>query len=174
MQARDVQLLTEGQLQQLQWVLPTAFNAQLRAFLGSTAVVGAKLRITIEGCEHWLGIFDPERMLDEVLRAPSATSATFTRLLPFAGCGRRRTRLYLVDVVDSNVWVLESKQPAPVRLGITMTELWKAAAVEPRVIVRKRLPLRPQKSLRRATGPTPQKPRTETPCARTLSLFPVN
>ncbi len=100
-------------------VLPTPFSLELRAFFGTRKAIGAKLRFTAAGTEHWLGVFELDRMVDEVLGRPNAALARFPQLLPFAGCGRRRTTVYLVDVTDSSVWMLDSGQD-PVCLGISI------------------------------------------------------
>lgn len=160
--------LSEGQLQQLQWVMPTAFSQEFRAFMRSAAPLGAKLRVTIADSEHWLGVFDLDRMVDEVLRGPN-TLSRFPRLLPFAGCGRQRTTVYLVDVIDLRVWMLESGRD-PVALGSSLVELWARARVEPRVKVRRRLPTHVSKRQARPSTKA-LRPRVIPPCARTLSLF---
>lgn len=161
--------LTEGQLQQLQWVMPTAFSQEFHTFLSRSRPLGAKLRVTISGSEHWLGVFELDRMVDEVLRGPN-TLTRFPRLLPFAGCGRQRTTVYLVDVLDLSVWLLEPGGE-PVALELSLGNLWANARLEPRVKVRRRLPTH----LTRPARPPVKtlRPRVVPPCARTLSLFPT-
>jgi hypothetical protein len=173
MHPHAAQTLTESQLRQLQWVLPTPFSAQLCAFFMRVEAPGAKLRVSVNGVEHWLGVFDIERMVDEALRCPQATLARLPRLLPFAGCGRRRAALYLVDVLDLQVWCAQPGRE-PETLGLTIEELWSSAVFEPRVVVRRRLPARHEKTSSRQTRVSVSgRQRVDLPCSRTLSLFPI-
>jgi hypothetical protein len=171
MHAQVGQRLTKAQLQQLQWVVPTPFDARFVEFFLTNAAAGAKVKVTLDGKEHWLGMFDLERMVDEALRSLESTSVRFPGLIPFAGCGRRSTLLYLVDVTDGSVWCSESGKD-PASLGIVLSELWSNATIEPRVSLRRRLPV-PRVSQRPAAASKPFNRKVETSCKRTLWLFPV-
>jgi hypothetical protein len=162
--------LSPGQVQQLQWVLPSAFSADLVAAFLDTALAGTKLRFVHQEAEHWWAGFDCERMLEELLGPTPHTPLTRDVLLPIAGCGRQRTLLYLVNVCDLAVWSAEAGM-APKPLGLGLSEVLRLALPEPRARARRRLPPK-QRCPRVVKARTrPRLAQVSTPCPRTLTLF---
>lgn len=161
---------TVGQLQQLQWVLPTPFTEALVTTLKTQRLAGAKLSFTHAGDEHWWEVFDAERMLSELLHEPAFGSSRRDTLLPLAGCGRQRTTLYSVDVTDLGIWRTDAGA-TPVALGLDLREALTTAQPEPRARARRRLPQKLRPSLAKAGTARRKAARVPAPCDRTLLLF---
>lgn len=164
--------LSEGQLRQLQWIVPRPWAAEAVSTLSTLPLAGARVRALAGVVEHWVGFFDGLRMVEEALRPEAYPLLSERGLLPVGGCGKRGVSVYFIDVASADVamW-LTDEGAAPQPLGVGLGELWAASEPEARVQLRRRLP---EKAPRRLAKTRPR-PRplvaAAAACERTLPLF---
>ncbi len=164
--------LSHGQLRQLQWIVPRPWAPELQTALATLALAGARVSVSIEGVEHWIGFFDGARMVDEALRPAAYPLLSDRGLLPIGGCGRRGASLYFVDVASPHLamWsVEEGAEPRP--LGTGLAALWAAAVPEARVQLRRRLPEKSPRRLAKTSAAPTRQSAAAAACKRTLPLF---
>jgi hypothetical protein len=169
--------LSDGQLRQLQWIVPLRWAHELSRALSVLPIAGARVKVSMAGsmhlAEHWMGFFDGERLVEEALRAAASPLVHTRGLLPLAGCGKRGSALYLVEVVNPELPVWRHDGGELESMGLGLQALWQATEVEPRVQLRRRLPEKSPRRLAKTTGVAPRSAPTASgaACKRTLSLF---
>lgn len=165
--------MSQGQLRQLQWIVPKAWTSELLTALSTWPLAGARVRASLSEGEHWLGFFDGERMVAEALRPAAYHLLSERGLLPIAGCGRRGASVYLVDVTspELDVWLVAEGASAS-RLGVGLAQLWAVCSPEPRASLRRRLPDKAPRRLAKTTGQSSRPAAAAVAaCSRTLPLF---
>jgi hypothetical protein len=167
----DGRLLSQGQLRQLQWIVPRPWSAEVVSALATLPLAGARARTLVQAEEHWIGFFDGVRMVEEALRPAAYPLLSERGLLPIAGCGRRGASLYFVDVTspESTLWFAE-ESAEPRLLGLGLRELWAGSRVETRVQLRRRLPEKSPRRLAKTTA-SARPSSVAAACKRTLPLF---
>jgi hypothetical protein len=167
----DGRLLSQGQLRQLQWIVPRPWAPEVVAALSNLAFAGARVRALVQLAEHWIGFFDGARIVEEALRPAAYPLLSERGLLPIGGCGRRGATLYFVDVASSALALWHADDAATLRpLGVGLTELWSASHMETRVQLRRRLPEKPPRRLAKTSGAS-RPAIAASACKRTLPLF---
>lgn len=165
--------LSQGQLRQLQWIVPKAWSKELLTALATWPLAGARVRALLEQGEHWIGFFDGPRLVEEALRPAAYHLLSERGLLPIAGCGRRGASVYLVDVTSPGleVWLVADGSPAR-SLGTGLAQLWTQCEPEPRASLRRRLPEKTPRRLAKTSGhPSRTATAPVAACSRTLPLF---
>lgn len=165
--------LSQGQLRQLQWIVPKAWSSELLTALSTWSLAGARVRALLDEGEHWLGFFDGARLVEEALRPAAYHLLSERGLLPIAGCGRRGASVYLVDVTSPglDLWLVAEGSPAR-PLGSGLAQLWATCQPEPRASLRRRLPEKAPRRLAKTTGHAPRPASAAAAaCSRTLPLF---
>lgn len=166
----DGRQLSQGQLRQLQWIVPRPWAPELVASLTTLPFAGARVRVAVQAEEHWMGFFDGARMVEEALRPAAYPLLSERGLLPIAGCGKRGASLYFVDVSCSELalwYAVDGASPRP--LGVGLAQLWEACHTETRVQLRRRLPEKSPRRLAKTSGARPSA--LASACKRTLPLF---
>lgn len=166
----DGRHLSQGQLRQLQWIVPRPWAEEVVATLSALPLAGARVRACVQTTEHWIGFFDGARLVEEALRPEAYPLLCARGLLPVGGCGRRRASLYFVDVASPEVALWYAEDGAtPQQLGVGLTALWERAHPESRVQLRRRLPERSPRRLAKTNGSSVRP--SGAACKRTLPLF---
>jgi hypothetical protein len=176
------QCMSQGQLRQLQWIVPIPWASELSSMLTRFPIAGARVRFTSSGegtesspnakaTERWVGFFDAERMVEEALRPAAYALSSSQGLLPIAGCGRRGAALYLVavGVSDLPVWYWEGTKLQPLNVGLAA--LWASSEPHAGVRLRRRIPEKTPRRLAKTSGSALRSSGSRSACPRTLPLF---